>query len=393
MPIPSTTTISRTIPVTPAKRPLLRLTRHSDEGSGNEYFWLRQGKQGSLQTAYQMARYVREDVVRDEGLQRFAAERLIENGLDSHSDKREIVATLCRYVQRVPYIHDPSGAFDSISSARQTLAKGFGDCDDLAVLLATLLALVGFEPRFVLAKYKAQSRGYDHVYVDVVLPNGRMPLDPCSRNNAPGWESLNSYERLTYPIFVFSTTSLGDAMNLAITGASIGANFIPGVGPIISALVGPISSLFSRKQQRAEETTRDEFKDQLLRAMEKIEAAVNSCQITKAEGAAAAKELTRQFYAACDQFTKKSVGQSCRNFETQDIPGGPQEGAIRTHQARIEAAGSSCGLNKKQVSNNVGDSTATASSLVNSSVSVGGAQFPIWLLIAGGVGLFFLMQK
>lgn len=383
MPIPSTVRVDRTVPVTPAKRPLLRLTR---PGEG-QYFWIRKGKQGSLQTAYQMARLVREDVVRDEGLQRFAAQLLINNGLDSHSDKRTIATALCRYVQTIPYIHDPAGSFDSISSARQTVSKGFGDCDDLSVLLATLLALVGFEPRFVLARYRENGKGYDHVYVDVVIAGSRMPLDPCSRSNAPGWESLRSFERLTYPIFAFPTTSLGDAMNLAITGASIGANFIPGVGPIISALVGPISSLFSRKQQRAEETARDEYKDQLLRAMEKIEAAVNSCQITKAEGSAAAKELVRQFYAACDQFTKKSVAKSCRAFETEDAPGQPQEGAIRTHQARIDAAGASCGLNKSKTP------TALGGAPGSSSLSIGGGQFPIWLLVAGGIAVVFLMRK
>src|SRR6267142_3713462 len=129
----------------PAKRPLLRLTR---PGSG-EYMWINRGKQGSLQTAMQMARLVREDTVRDEGLQRFAAQILISAGIDSHADKRTVASALCEYVQKIPYIFDPSGSFDSVSSARQTIAKGFGDCDDLAVLLATLLALVGMEPRFV----------------------------------------------------------------------------------------------------------------------------------------------------------------------------------------------------------------------------------------------------
>src|SRR5258705_7933324 len=101
----------RTREVKPS-RPLLRVTR---EGDG-EYFWIHKGKQGSLQTAWQMARLVREDTIRDEGLQRFAAGLLIKAGLDSHSDKRKILSTLLNFVQSVSYIHDPAGAFDAISS-------------------------------------------------------------------------------------------------------------------------------------------------------------------------------------------------------------------------------------------------------------------------------------
>jgi hypothetical protein len=378
MPVSTSPSLDRTFPITPAKRPLLRLTR----GDTGQFLWLRNGKQGSLQTAYQMARLVREDTVRDEGLQRFAAQILINNGLDSHSDKRAIVDTLYRYVQQqIKYIHDPAGAFDSVSSARETIAKGFGDCDDKAVLLATLLALVGQEPRFVLAKYRERSKGFDHIYNDIVLPNGeRLALDTCSGNSA-GWESSRYFERLTYPIFAFPTTSLGEAMQLATTGISAGLSFIPGAGPILSSLVGPIASLFSRKQQRAEEAARDEYKDQVLRGMEKIETAVKSCQITREQGIAAARELVAEFYKACDQFTKKSVASSCRNFESQDFPGGAQEGAIKTHQARIEAAGSSCALTKGQ------------SGALSVSGMSGGSQFPIWLLVVGGVGLFLMLRR
>lgn len=379
MPATHAATIDRTFPVKPAKRPLLRLTT---PGTG-QYLWIHKGKQGSLQTAYQMARLVREDVVRDEGLQIFAARLLINNGLDSHSNKAAVATCLYEYVQKqIKYIHDPAGSFDSVSSARQTLSKGFGDCDDKAVLLATLLALVGQEPRFVLAKYKAGKNGFDHVYNDVLLRDGRFALDSCSDKGA-GWESPRFYERLTYPIFAFPTTSLGEAMNLVTTGASIGVGLIPGVGPLLTTLVGPIASLFSRKQQRAEETARDEYKDNLLRAMEQIEAKVNSCGgVTREQGAAAAKELVRQFYSACDQFTKKSVATSCRNFETQDIPGGAQEGAIRTHLAHIEAAGGNCALNRGQGADGGG---------ALMSASVGG--FPIWLLVAGGVGVYLMMRR
>src|SRR5215510_4306484 len=284
------------------QRPLLRVTRPND----GQYFWIHEGKQGSLQTAWQMARLVREDTIRDEGLQKWAAGLLLKAGLDSHSDKREVLSVLFNYVQGLTYIHDPAGSFDSVSSARTTLAKGTGDCDDLAVLLATMMALLGFEPRFVLARMNAKSKGYDHVYVDTVLRRSgeRIALDPCTRHYGIGWETPGSIERLTFPIFPIAITSLGDAMQLAATGASVGLSFVPVVGPVLSAIVGPVMSLFSRRQQRAEEQQRDEWKDAVYQGLEQIRQAVDSCQvnpatgrpITAQEGVQAARQLIDQFY-------------------------------------------------------------------------------------------------
>lgn len=323
-------------------RPLLRIISPT---SGSQYYWIHKGKQGSIQTAAAMARLVREDTVKDEGLQRFAAQILINAGLDSHAPKRDVIAAIHRYVKQIRYIHDPAGSFDSVQNARTTIAKGFGDCDDLSVLEATLLAQVGLTPRFVLARYKEKSKGYDHVYIDVELPQaegGRIALDPSANRRGAGWESLKSIERLTYPIFAGPLQNLSGAMQLAVQGAAVGLNFVPVVGPILAAVVGPVASLFDRSQQRSEEAARDQYRDAVYQGLARIQAAVDSCQITAEQGRAAGRELINQMYQACDQFTKSSVARSCRNFETQDVPGGAQEGAFTTRLNRIAQSGGSC---------------------------------------------------
>ncbi len=355
-------------------RPLLRVV---SSNSGSRYYWIHNGKQGSIQTAAQMARLVREDTVKDEGLQRFAAQIVINAGLDSHAHKRDIVAAIFRYVKQIHYIHDPTGSFDAVQNARTTIAKGFGDCDDLSVLLATLLALVGLTPRFVLARYKAKSKGYDHVYVDVELPQGeggRIALDPSANGRGAGWESLKSLERLTYPIFAGPLHNLSGATQLALQGAAVGLNFVPVVGPILASLVGPVAGLFSRTQQRSEEAARDQYRDAVYDGLAKIQNAVDSCQITADQGKAAGRELINQMYKACDEFTKSSVAKSCRNYETQDVPGGAQEGAFTTRLNRIAQAGGSCST--------VGSNSAAGSLL-------GTSNLPKLLLLAAGVYLVF----
>lgn len=364
-------------------RPLLRIISPT---SGSQYYWIRNGKQGSIQTAAQMARLVREDTIQDEGLQRFAAQILINAGLDSHANKRDVIAAIFRYVKQLKYIHDPAGSFDSVQNARTTIAKGFGDCDDLSVALATLLAQVGFTPRFVLARYKEKSKGYDHVYVDVELPQsegGRIALDPSANRRGAGWESLKSIERLTYPIFAGPLQNLSGTMQLALQGAAIGLNFVPVVGPILSAVVGPIASLFNRSQQRSEEAARDQYRDAVYEGLAKIQTAVSSCQITADQGRAAGRELINQMYRACDQFTKSSVAKSCRNYETQDVPGGAQEGAFVTRLNRIAQAGANC-------------QGSSARAIAAGGAAVGGvntltANLPLILLLV--VGGYFVVKS
>lgn len=357
--------------VVTATRPLLRVSRPFE----GRYIWLRKGKEGSLQTALEMAKLVRHAAVSDEGLERFTVQKLIDARLDSHSRPEDVIEIIFRFVQSIPYIYDPAGSFDSVQDARHTLAKGYGDCDDLAVLLATMLALVGYKPRFVLARYKETTNGFDHVYVDVELPgNTRIALDPCSRSHGMGWESRKSLEQLTFPIFAGRVSSVfsGTATNLALTGVTAGLNFVPVVGPFLAAAVGPIAALFNRTQQRSEETARDEWKAQVHDGMRAIQKAVDSCQLGRDEALAQAKKLVDDYYAACDQnFTKSSVAKSCRNAETE-------AGGFQTFEAQISAGGGNCaGVS--------GGSSASGGGLAGAGIN--------WtMLIVIGGGLFLLTK-
>lgn len=195
----------RVVPV----RPVVRITRPES----GRYVWIHNGRAGSIQTAAIMADLVRDAAVRDKALENFVVHKIVvPAGLDSHSDPYEVADAIYRYVQRLHYIYDPAGTSDSIQSARQVLADGKGDCDDLSVLLATLLAMVGFKPRFVLARYGKKTKGFDHVYVDLELAQGRVALDPSTRKHGIGWESPKAIEKIAYPIFGGSPNGLADVL-------------------------------------------------------------------------------------------------------------------------------------------------------------------------------------
>lgn len=275
-----------------------------------------------------MAFLVRDAAMRDEGLCAFAARLLIDKGLDSHSSTDEILDCVFQFIQkRTKYIADPGGSFDAVSSARETLSKKpvpYGDCDDLSVLLASLLACLGFEPSFVLAKYRNDEAGFDHIYVQVETEKGGIvTLDPTTRTHGIGWESPKAIERLVFPIFGRDGgfNSLAGAMStVATTGVQIGVSAIPVVGPLLSAFVPSIASLFDRSAQRAQETSRDELARQVREQMSVIQQAIDECKITAAQGADFARQIVAQYYQVCDQNFKSSVARSCRNHGTE--PGG-----------------------------------------------------------------------
>lgn len=303
--------------------PILRISTPN----GARLRWLDHGKPGNFQTAAEMALLVRDAAMRDEGLCAFAAGLLIRAGLDSHSSTDQIVDCVFRFVQdRVKYIADPGGNFDAISSARETLNKRpmpYGDCDDLSVLLASLLACLGFEPFFVLAKYRDDENGFDHIYVQVEDSKGNViMLDPTSRTHGMGWESPRAIEKAVFPIFgkAGSFNSLAGAVQLAETGAMVGLNFVPVVGPLLSALVMPIASLFDKTRQRSEEAVRWQGHEQVMQAMDQIQGAIDSCQLTPTQGADMARQVVTAYYAAMDANLSSKVAQSARNYGSE--PGG-----------------------------------------------------------------------
>lgn len=203
---------------------------------------------------------VREDVQTDVGLQDFANAILVGAGVrgDVRRSSMREVETLFRFVQFNPqtnhgviFRRDPTGGTESIQDARETLRRGYGDCDDFAVLLATLLGLVGYVSRFVVIKVNPETSGFDHVYVEVFMPTSTQPdrwiaLDPTDEKAMPGYEESRTLERRSFKIF--SEHPEGDDLEgfksffkkvgkVALKVAPMALSVVPGVGTAAGAAI------------------------------------------------------------------------------------------------------------------------------------------------------------
>lgn len=181
---------------------------------------IRDGVAGNFDVIYQMIRLTRDSVKYDLGLKNLISDILDLNGLDSNSTTEDILRLVFNFVaksdsviiaknaetgaitynKRIKYILDAAGRIETIKTARQTLRDRFGDCDDHAILNASLLGCLGFEDvKFAIAKY-IPSESYQHIYC-VVYKDGKRYIFDTTLRDADFNKEAKSLERKEIPIF------------------------------------------------------------------------------------------------------------------------------------------------------------------------------------------------
>lgn len=105
--------------------------------------------------------------------------------LDTYAEMR----ALFEFVRdRIRYTGDVLDV-ETLTTPDRTLSTGAGDCDDKAVLLASLLESIGIPTRFVTTGYSLPGV-FEHVYVEAMLSNGAfISLDCSDANFSFGWEA------------------------------------------------------------------------------------------------------------------------------------------------------------------------------------------------------------
>lgn len=102
-------------------------------------------------------------------LRKLALNILAQTGIKSHHFKDEALAigdfvkAKVRYVrdpENIEYLQDPK---DLIKHIQEGTAQG--DCDDMALLCATLLLAVGHQPSYRAVRYEQAFGNFNHIYV------------------------------------------------------------------------------------------------------------------------------------------------------------------------------------------------------------------------------------
>lgn len=80
--------------------------------------------------------------------------------------------------EHVRYVPDPVNE-ERVSLASETIRRGYGDCDDIAVVIGTLGAAVGFRVNLVA---HGPGKVPIHVYAELIGRSGSWPIDPIRKD-------------------------------------------------------------------------------------------------------------------------------------------------------------------------------------------------------------------
>ena len=101
--------------------------------------------------------------------------------------------------KNVRYVNDIRGV-ELLQDAEVTLRRlGSGDCDDHTIALGTLLEIVGTPTRIVAMK-PVGADWYTHVYLDALLNDTWVHMDPIEKVQKMGWEYPTIKEKLVLPV-------------------------------------------------------------------------------------------------------------------------------------------------------------------------------------------------
>lgn len=101
----------------------------------------------------------------------------------AYADELRVLQNFVR--DRIRYVRDVRGV-ETVQEPPYTLRVGSGDCDDKAVLLASLLESIGFRTRFRAVGLNGE--GYSHVLAEAKDPSrGWVPLECIVPGAEPGW--------------------------------------------------------------------------------------------------------------------------------------------------------------------------------------------------------------
>ena len=130
-------------------------------------------------------------------IRKLALNILQQSGVPSHHFVDEALA-IGKYVQRkVRYVRDPENIeylqdpVDLVKHMQNGTAQG--DCDDMALMVATLLLAIGHQPAFRAVRYQQPLGNYNHIYTIVHEKNPygnseRVVLDAILKDRPIGTE-------------------------------------------------------------------------------------------------------------------------------------------------------------------------------------------------------------
>jgi hypothetical protein len=277
------------------------------DNKATRYALVRDGIEGNFDVLWRMIDIVRETLILDKGFENFIKSMVVANGFDSYSDSTQLFTFLYNFVKHgngifdgVAYLQDIQGRTESIKDARTTLQDGFGDCDDNAILTASILGVLGYTPCFVIAKYP-ELDNFQHVYTIVYIDNKRFVFDTTIKDGKLNdeVEGMDVQEFCVFDERPETDGILSIARNFKYLAAQTLRN-AKDVAPLLSSFLpfgiignSVASRLFSGVNNDA---SLNEIASGISSALSNLTIRLQQGVTTKADATQAARKIFSQFY-------------------------------------------------------------------------------------------------
>lgn len=157
---------------------------------------LADGERGTIQTIEKLIEIAHKEKINPE-IRNFAIKIINEAGVKDQNYLDEIRA-IANYIHKnFRYIRDPKRnefIITPLESIRKIESGNLrGDCEDMSLLGATLIASIGGTPYFTIVKYSEKAHGYQHIYLTVLERNRtkkkeKLVIDAIVKSKPIGYE-------------------------------------------------------------------------------------------------------------------------------------------------------------------------------------------------------------
>ncbi len=136
----------------------------------------------------QLLDYFKKQYARSPIAREFAVSVLLANQVANNDIPRQVELLTNTVKEQLTYVADPEGSEYVISPLRliQSIREhgaAYGDCDDHALLLNTLLSSVGIRTRFLGVKIHGADR-FNHVISSALVRGQWQDIDACAKRSS-----------------------------------------------------------------------------------------------------------------------------------------------------------------------------------------------------------------
>jgi len=155
------------------------------------------GYAGTKKTVEYIVELVKQGA-KDFDVRQTAIDILIENGVRP-KDYRSEIETLFEWVKNnVRYTRDIHRV-ELLHTARRMMELRAGDCDDMTILLSSMLKSVGHPVRLILAGFNPAKKSlFTHIYLEAFCKGRWIPLDPTI-SRPMGWAPRSDHKQI-FPV-------------------------------------------------------------------------------------------------------------------------------------------------------------------------------------------------